>query len=260
MEFKKPTRKWVIIYSVIAIIITFFVIFLYWGRVASNVQEKRMNDLLEEINDLYVANEYLEWQINELERQKENLHWSAELNNEKIDELWKEFRGLKWEDWEPGMLNESGDAQLMPELVSSTEHERFKELASDYGLDAGMIWEVENYYGIKEGVVLCITVAETSGGNRWAGWKNIGSVWSNDRGDRPTYALMESWLEAIGRTLNNRYLWNHKTLWCLSNAWNCKEGLTARYATSDWNRERSMVACLSSIYGNIDPSSFSIRR
>lgn len=164
-----------------------------------------------------------------------------------------------WER-EPGMLNESWDAQVMPELSSTTEHEKFKELATDYWLDAWTIWEVENHYWIREGVILCITVAETSGWNRWAGWKNIWSVGSNDRGDRPTYALMEAWLEAIGKTLNNKYLWKHQTLWCLSNAGNCTEWLTARYATSDGNRERNMVACLSSIYGTIDPATFSIRR
>lgn len=170
------------------------------------------------------------------------------------------YTGTDIIEWHPGQLTEDWSHQVMPPVTWNDSHERFKSLATSYGLNPSTIREVENHYGIKEGVILCITVAETSGWNRWAWWKNIGSVGSNDRGDRPTYALMEAGLEAIWKTLNNRYLWRHQTLWCLSNAWHCNENLTSRYATSDWNRERNMVACLSEIYGSIDPSTFNIRR
>ena len=224
----------------------------------------------------------LTFQLSELEYSKikclDNLTYKESVEQEKwftkycveydeqIMELENQIEELKeWKsdiDREPWMLNESWDAQLMPELQSTTEHEKFKELAADYGLDAWMIWNVENHYWIKEGVILCITVAETSWGNRWAWGKNIWSVGSNDRGDRPTYALMESWLEAIGKTLTNRYLGKIQTLGCLSNAGSCQswDDNGKRYATSDWNWERNMVACLSSIYGKVDPSTFSIRR
>lgn len=150
----------------------------------------------------------------------------------------------------------------MPVIESTTEHERFKELANAYGLNPSTIWEVENHYWIKEGVILCITVAETSGWNRGYGWKNIGSVGSNDRWDRPTYALMEAWLEAIGKTLNNQYLGSKKTLGCLSNAGSCKESNDngKRYATSESSREKNMVACLSTIYWSINAGEFGIRR
>ena len=162
---------------------------------------------------------------------------------------------------EPWMLNESWDAQVMPNIQASTEHEKFKKLAEAYWLDASMIWNVENHYGLTEALVLCITVAETSWGKRWAGWKNIWSVGSNDRGNRPTYALMEAWLEDIGRTLTNRYLWSKKTLWCLSNAWHCREAWDngKRYATSTSSWEKNMVACLSQVYWPIDPATFNIR-
>lgn len=178
------------------------------------------------------------------------------------------FEKYEWDcvnhinEWTPGKLNESWDAQEMPKLSSTTEHERFKELANDYWLNPSTIREVENHYWIKEWVILCITIAETSWWNRGAWWKNIWSVWSNDRWDRPTFALMEAWLEAIGKTLNNQYLWSKKTLWCLSNAWSCKESNDnwKRYATSESSREKNMAACLSSIYWKIDPATFWIRR
>lgn len=163
---------------------------------------------------------------------------------------------------EPWMLNESWDAQVMPNIVADTSHERFKKLCEAYWLDASTIWQVENHYWIKEWVIACITVAETSWGNRWAWGKNIWSVWSNDRWDRPTYALMEAGLEAIGKTLNNRYLGSIQTLGCLSNAGSCPQwdNNWHRYATSDWNRQRNMVACLSTIYWSIDAKVFNIRR
>lgn len=196
-------------------------------------------------------------QIMVLEAEIEDLkEWKAESETETA------WTAEVIENREPWMLNESWDAQVMPEIVATEEHERFKELASAYWLDAGTIWNVENHYWIKEWVILCITVAETSWGNRWAWGKNIWSVWSNDRWDRPTYALMEAWLEAIGKTLTNRYLGKIQTLGCLSNGGSCQwwDDNWKRYATSNWNRERNMVGCLSTIYWKIDPKSFSIRR
>lgn len=196
-------------------------------------------------------------QIMVLEAEIEDLkEWKAESETETA------WTAEVIENRQPWMLNESWDAQVMPEIVATEEHERFKEMASAYWLDAGTIWNVENHYWIKEGVILCITVAETSWGNRWAWGKNIWSVGSNDRWDRPTYALMESWLEAIGKTLTNRYLGKIQTLWCLSNAGSCQwwDDNWKRYATSNWNRQRNMVACLSTIYWKINPATFSIRR
>ena len=273
MTNKPTTKKSLMIYCILAGLFIIILFFLYWWRINSNLEqrkeENRKETLLNQINQLYIQNDDFTQQIKQLdvekekyiesiENQKTNLHGSAEINTQKIDELWREYYGDN--ERHPWMLNKEWTAQEMPILASTTEHERFKELATDYGLDASMIREVENFYWIKEWVVLCITVAETSWGNRWYWKANIWSVWSNDRWDRPTYALMESWLEAIGKTLNNKYLWKTQTLGCLSNAGSCKEDITARYATSEWNRERNMVACLSSIYGTIDASTFSIRR
>lgn len=163
---------------------------------------------------------------------------------------------------EPWMLNESWDAQVMPEIQATEEHERFKEMCNAYDLDASTIWKVENRYWIKEGVILCITVAETSGGKKWYGKGNPWNVGNNDRGDRITFALLETGLEKIWQTLSNRYLGSVQTLWCLSNGGSCqdRDNRGYRYATSNGNRERNMVWCLSKIYGTVDAKSFSIRR
>jgi len=154
--------------------------------------------------------------------------------------------------------------QEMPPISEniSDSHERFKELAAAYSLDASMFWQVENHYWIKEWVILCITIAETSWGNRWYGKTNPWNVGNNDRWDRIQYAFFETWLEKIWQTLTNKYLWRKQTLWCLSNAWSCSESNDnwSRYATSEWSWQKNMVACLSTIYWKIDASTFSIRR
>ena len=182
--------------------------------------------------------------------------------NELNDGIWEMSAMSIPEDREPWQLNEEWTAQVMPQIEWNDSHEKFKKLCEAYGLDASQIRAVENHYWIKEWVIACITVAETSGGKKWYGNKNIGSVGSNDRWDRPTYALMEAWLEAIWKTLNNKYLWNIQTLWCLSNGWSCQswDDNGKRYATSNGNRERNMVACLSTIYGKIDAKTFTVRR
>lgn len=184
------------------------------------------------------------------------------MKEEWCDESYKQKMQNNLSEWIPGKLTEDWSHQEMPELTWTTSHERFKELAYAYWLDPSLIWKVEDHYRIKEWVILCITIAETSWWNRWYGKQNIWSVGSNDRWDRPVYALMESWLEAIWKTLNNQYLGWHTTLGCLSNAWSCREQNDnwKRYATSKNSWEANMVACLSDIYEPINPETFNIRR
>ena len=163
----------------------------------------------------------------------------------------------------PWKLTEDGDHQEMPIVQTNNwSHEAFKDLASAYWLDASKFRQVENHYWIKEWVILCITIAETSWGWRGYWQTNPWNVGNNDRWDRVQYAFYETWLEKIGQTLTNKYLWKKQTLWCLSNAWSCSESGDngSRYATSDGNREKNMRACLGVIYGKIDPSTFIIRR
>ena len=190
----------------------------------------------------------------------EEIMW-IETQIEELSERKTETETVE-EERTPWKLNASWDAQEMPKVEWNDSHEKFKKLAESYWIDASMIRNVENHYWIKEWVILCITVAETSWWNRWAWRKNIWSVWSNDRWDRPTFALPETWLEAIWKTLTNRYLWSIQTLWCLSNAWSCqsRDDKWYRYATSNWNRERNMTSCLSKIYWKINASEFRIRR
>lgn len=240
--------------------IQFVIFILVWILLILITQQK------DPIQNLINQIENKEQQILDLDLKKEIL--VQEVESLELD-LYKNYWLMRYtepveEDSErtPWDLTEDWSHQEMPELTWNTSHERFKEMAYAYWLDPSLIYKVEDHYRIKEWVILCITIAETSWGNRWYWKQNIGSVWSNDRWDRPTYALMESWLEAIWRTLNNWYLGWHTTLGCLSNAGSCKEANDngKRYATSTSSREANMVACLSEIYEPLNPETFNIRR
>ena len=181
----------------------------------------------------------------------------AEEIEEEVVEIEKE--------WEPWDLNLSWDAQEMPVLTETESHQRFIELCEKYNLPADVIWHTENFYGLKEGTIICIAIAETSGWKSgwWKPWCwNYGNVWNNDWGDRHCFPNQWAWLAAIGRTLNNSLLWTNKTIACLNGAWNCIEEFASGYRYSTWksgNRERNMIWCFYSIYQQkIDPTTFNL--
>lgn len=190
--------------------------------------------------------------------------WASYNAEEKAEEL-TEIESER----EPWTLTESWDSQLMPEIESKTSHDRFKELSWKYWINPSTIWEVENKYNLRESMVLCLIIAETSGWKSWywqKGCWNYWNVWNNDRWNRRCYSSEYEWLSAVGRALSNKYLWKIQTLWCLSNAWSCTwwEDLNSRYATSNWNWERTMLNCLNTVYaeelGEIDATRFNVRR
>ena len=186
------------------------------------------------------------WQGEEMKAESETeTAWTAEL--------WTPWQLIEDELW----LH-----QEMPPIEADTPHDRFKKLCEAYWLDASKIRTVENHYWLTEWVVACITVAETSWGNRWYGKSNPWNVGNNDRWDRIQYAFFETWLEKIAQTLTNQYLGKIQTLWCLSNAGSCqhRDDNGKRYATSDGSWQRNMASCLWVIYGKIDPATFNIRQ
>lgn len=171
---------------------------------------------------------------------------------EEVEELKEMIDNSEWTPWD---LNEEWNAQEMPILIETESHQRFIELAEKYNLPADLIWHTENYYGLKEGTILCVAITETSGGKKWYGvewcW-NYWNVWNTDNpNNRRCFANQWAWLAAIGQTLNNEYLRNNQTIACLHWAWNCIEpnASSKRYATSpSGNRWRNMVWCFYTIY------------
>ena len=156
-------------------------------------------------------------------------------------------------EWYPGKLTADWTQQEIPE-VEWTSHEKFKQLCEMYGLDAGLIRELENKYNLREWILLAILIAETSWGNNWGyvneGCYNLWNVGNNDRWDRVCFEGKEQSMEEVAKTLNNRFLWKTITLGCLSNAGSCqwRDDWGYRYATSNGNRERNIKAVMNAIY------------
>lgn len=169
-------------------------------------------------------------------------------------------------EWQPWDLNQAKDAQEMPVLTETESHQRFVELCEKYNLPADVIWNTENYFGLKEGTILCIAITETSWGAKWYGKPWCWNYWNVGNTDNPNnrrcFPNQWAWLAAIGQTLNNSYLRNNQTIACLHWAWNCIEpnATWSRYATSEsGNWGRNMVACFHSIYWElINQSTFNL--
>ena len=179
-------------------------------------------------------------------------------------QLSKHTLNLKW-TWQPWDLNKEWNAQEMPVLTSAESHQRFIELCEKYNLPADVIWHTENYYWLKEGTLLCLSIAETSGWKKWywvEGCWNYWNIGNDDRWNRRCYPNAWAWFAAIGQTLNNDYLKNNQTIACLNWAGDCIEpnASSKRYSTwKSWNWQRNVIACFYSIYQTpINPQTFNL--
>lgn len=103
---------------------------------------------------------------------------------------------------------------------------------------------------------ICIWYAETSLGRHFASANNIGNVGNNDRGDRVDKDSPLVWARAIYMTLNNSYLGWYDTIYELSWYGN-KDG--AIYASSEYNRQKNVSRCLSTIKWYIVPEDYMFR-
>ena len=155
--------------------------------------------------------------------------------------------------------------QETPVLIDTESHQRFIELCEKYNLPADVIWHTENYYWLKEGTVLCVSIAETGGGREWWGrewcW-NYWNVGNNDWGNRKCFPNQWAGLAAIWQTLKNDNLKNNQTISCLNGAWECIEPNANWKRYSTWksgNRQRNLIACFYDIYQTpINPQTFNL--
>lgn len=199
----------------------------------------------------------------------QRMEFKDEVIIEEVEEEVEETEEVEnVEEWYPWELNQSWNAQEMPVLTSTESHQRFIELCEKYNLPADIIWHTENYYGLKEGTILCVSIAETSWGKPWTYWEpwcwNYWNVGNNDRGHRRCFPNQWAWLAAIWQTLKNDNLKNNQTISCLNWAWECIEpnATWKRYSTwKSWNRERNVIWCFYSIYQEkINPKTFNLHQ
>lgn len=86
-------KKCLILIVSIILIITW--LFILVPKAESHLEEKReqkrLDWILEQINNLYIQNEEYVNKWNELEKEQQEIHGSAELNRWQIKELWNEY-------------------------------------------------------------------------------------------------------------------------------------------------------------------------
>lgn len=161
-------------------------------------------------------------------------------------------------------LNDNGVSQRYIYLESEWREARMKELLSHY--DRAPEYEVRKVvariYQVYPEVLICIAYADTSLWNYLKTPNNIGNVGNNDRWDKVTHWTAEAGVNAIGKVLTNRYLWQYterKQLAGSSNpAW-------PNYATelTDWvrsnNRYNNTLNCIWMIRDKGVPDNFAFR-
>lgn len=163
---------------------------------------------------------------------------------------------LKWK------VNSNWQAQEIKELKSQWLYARMDELLSYYPV---VSWHLDTFikyweqYKINPAVVIAIAKADSSLGNQLSTANNIGNVGNNDRWDRVAFETLEKWIEAIYKTLNNRYLWEIYNIWYLSEGWrqalwwpSCKEKNEFCYATSQENWNNNVINTLRLLYNSAE--------
>lgn len=148
---------------------------------------------------------------------------------------------LKWK------VNSNWQAQEIKPLTSKWLDARMEELLSMY---PAVSWHLDTFinlgkeYHIKPEVVIAIAKADSSLWNELKTSNNIGNVGNNDRWDTLHFESIEKWIEAIYKTLNNKYLWDIYNIGYLSEWWrmvlwgkSCSLPNEFCYATStdNWN-------------------------
>ena len=140
-------------------------------------------------------------------------------------------------------VNKDWRSKVLPSLKIKSDRQH--AFASYYGHDYNIRHNAGIEYKIQPEVMLCIAWADS---HLWKALKtknNFGNVGNNDRWDVIHYETPQQWIRAIARVLNNKYLWNKKTIWDLSFAWDCKIDCTKAYATSKENRQNNVLNCMS---------------
>lgn len=163
---------------------------------------------------------------------------------------------LKWK------VNSNWQAQEIKELKSQWLYARMDELLSYYPV---VSWHLDTFikyweqYKINPAVVIAIAKADSSLGDQLSTANNIGNVGNNDRWDRVAFETLEKWIEAIYKTLNNRYLWEIYNIWYLSEGWrqalwwpSCKEKNEFCYATSQENWNNNVINTLRLLYNSAE--------
>lgn len=174
-------------------------------------------------------------------KQTEKNRWSAEIKGENKSNIQSTTITYR--------VNKDWQAKLLPDIELTDKmsiDSRLSKFLRYYWYWIKLRWD--NSMNIKTEVIVCIARADSHIWYALKGKNNVGNVWNNDRWDVVNYATLDDGIRAIARTLNNRYLWNKKTIWDLSGAWYCTTDCGKLYATSKENWNNNVLNCLSFIH------------
>jgi hypothetical protein len=181
---------------------------------------------------------------------------SSQENKDKLEEK------VKWDcaEWLP---EQPLDPKLQSGNFTATTvggiDEFLKVNGAEFVKEAGDLFRAGGLINkIKPEVIVCIAQADSSLGNALKTSYNLGNVGNNDRGDTVHYSNLETGINNIGLALNNQYMGGNTLIGQLSQGGrnnlgtenNC-EGAPSPYkcyATSEFNWNKNVVACLQNIY------------
>jgi murein DD-endopeptidase MepM/ murein hydrolase activator NlpD len=184
------------------------------------------------------------------------------LNFNKLPEKYKfkfynDFKQSRWYEYKD--LNNNSQTF---KLIWATEIERQQYLLKTYS-----VWEFTNWqiwidesldWNIDPSFVMCVWLAETT---LWKHLKtpyNIWNVWNTDSWAVRSFPNARSWIYAMVRTFNNKYLSQYSEINKLSRYWN-KNSNKPIYASSAYNWHSNIIKCLSHLKWNYVPDNYNFR-
>ena len=262
-NFEIEIRKHLKIRKNIYLVTIWFVLLLLVVKLTSASDEEIINQVKENYNkarrehykdDTEKVKE-LELEINKLSSEKlirkacldyNYAHYNTIISPIDCEETYKRENEIE-ENWD---YNSAWQSQSFIPLLADEKKERINQLLLAFWRGEDVLanrWErVGKKYWIKEEVLVCIAKADSS---LWKALKtknNFWNVWNNDRWDKVHFNSPIEWIEAIAKTLNNKYLGKYTTINDLSRYWNKDWAI---YASSDENWHINVTNCLSSLYG-----------
>jgi murein DD-endopeptidase MepM/ murein hydrolase activator NlpD len=161
-------------------------------------------------------------------------------------------------DWK--MRNTAIDLSTVTFVPGETIDDKRRNFLAQYAAapynDITMREQAVEWTNIDTDLGICIGYAETSLGRHFASANNIWNVGNNDRWDRVDKSSPIEGARAIYQTLNNQYLGWYHTIFELSGFGN---NYGAIYASSEYNRQKNVSRCLSTIKWYIVPEDYPFR-
>lgn len=167
-----------------------------------------------------------------------------------------DFKVRRWYDYK----STENTGKWVFRIEWETEVERQKFLLNTYAVGAFRDWDIWVDESVAQWIdptfVMCIWLAETTLGKYLKTPNNIWNVWNTDSGATITFPTPRSWIAAMARAFNNRFLGWYTEIQQLSRYGN-KTGLI--YASSEFNWHNNIIKCMSHVKWAYIPDNYNFR-